>query len=149
MRKVLFLSLFVCLLSSCGTTDSLYYWGGTGLLSETTRYEELAYRYFGNHTPESICNLISLYEDMVTKPSGERQVPPPGICAEYAYLISQPEVVNIFINNATYSQKGKYKTDDLVSYFPIRAKALYEMELSLYPESATFIKPLYDKIVNK
>ncbi len=147
MRKAVLLALTVVLLSSCGTTATLYYWGGTS--NGATVYENLAYRHYDKHTPESICKLICVYEDMVAHPVGTRKVPPPGICAEYAYLLSQPEIVQTFIDNATQRQKAVFGTDDLAGHFAGRVKDLFEMEMKLYPESVTFIRPLFIKIVGE
>ncbi len=143
MRKILTLLVVSFCLSSCGTT-ALYYWGGQA--NGTTKYEALAYKHYDKQTPESICKLICVYEDMVNNPIGTRKVPPPGICAEYAYLISQPEIVATFIENATTTQKRMFNTDNFEIYFSERAPELFEKEMTLYPESVTFIKPLFEKI---
>lgn len=146
MKRLLLLAL-VLATSSCGVSSSLYYWGGGS--NGATLYESLTYRHYDKHTPKDICKLICVYEDMVSNPTGTRKVPPPGICAEYAYLISQPEVVMTFMENAQSSQKRVFKTEDLAAFFPERAKELFEMEMRLYPESATFIIPLLDKLSNR
>ncbi len=147
MRRSFLLALAVVLLSSCGPTATLYYWGGTS--NGATLYENLAYKHYDQQTPESICKLICVYEDMVANPVGIRKVPPPGICAEYAYLLSQPEMVQMFIDNATPRQKAVFGTDDLAGHFAGRVKELFEMEMKLYPESVTFIRPLFTKIVGE
>ncbi|KGN89370.1 hypothetical protein HQ45_07505 [Porphyromonas crevioricanis] len=144
--KQLFISLLaVVLLSSCGVTNSLYYWGG--VQGGTTVYEHLAYQSYDKQTPKSICNLITVYENMVKKPGGVRQVPPPGICAEYGYLLLQQETASIFLNNATASQKRLFKTDDYDALFQERGREMLQKEIELYPESAKFIGPLIKKLV--
>lgn len=147
MKKLILFALLTTILSSCGVTSSLYYWGGN--TNGTTKYEALAYKHYDKQTPESICQLICVYEDMVTNPTGTRKVPPPGICAEYAYLVSQPEIVQTFIDNAKPNQKSRFDTKDFAAYFPERAKQLFEKEMELYPESVTFILPLFNKIQNR
>ncbi len=144
MKKVLVLMLSVLMLSSCGMTSTLYYWGGTQ--NGTTAYENLAYQSYDKQTPKSICNLVVVYERMVSNPGGIRQVPPPGICAEYGYLLLQPETAETFLNNATYTQKQLFKTDNYSVFFQERGKEMLEKEIELYPESARFIKPLIKKL---
>lgn len=144
MKKVLVLMLSVLMLSSCGMTSTLYYWGGTQ--NGTTAYENLAYRSYDKQTPKSICDLVVVYERMVSNPGGTRQVPPPGICAEYGYLLLQPETAETFLNNATYTQKQLFKTDNYSVLFQERGKEMLEKEIELYPESARFIKPLIKKL---
>jgi len=144
MKKELVLMLSVLMLSSCGMTNTLYYWGGTQ--NGTTAYENLAYQSYDKQTPKSICDLVVVYEKMVSNPGGTRQVPPPGICAEYGYLLLQPETAETFLNNATYTQKQLFKTDNYSVLFQERGKEMLEKEIELYPESARFIKPLIKKL---
>lgn len=140
MRKTI-LFLTVCLvLSSCGTTSSLYYWGGNA--NGTTAYEHLAYKTYDKQTPESICKLIVTYEDMVSNPKGTRQVPPPGICAEYGYLLLQPATAETFANNATAIQKNTFDGTDYSTLFRERGEEMMKKEIELYPESEIFIAPL-------
>jgi len=145
MKKIMVALAAVVLLSSCGVTNSLYYWGGEQ--SGTTAYENLAYQSYDKQTPKSICNLVAVYEKMVTNPGGSRQVPPPGICAEYGYLLLQPETAETFLNNATASQKKLFKTDDYGALFMVRGQEMLQKEIELYPESAKFIEPLIKRLV--
>lgn len=144
MKKLGFLAVTVVLLSSCGTAKTLYYWGG--MQNGTTLYENLAYQSYDRQTPRSICNLVAVYENMVTKPGGMRQVPPPGICAEYGYLLLQPETAETFLNNATSAQKKLFKSGDYDALFYERGKEMLQKEIELYPESAKFIEPLIKKL---
>lgn len=131
-------------MTSCGTTSTLYYWGGSQ--SGTTAYENLAYQSYDKQTPKSICNLVAEYENMVSKPGGTRHVPPPGICAEYGYLLLKPETATTFLENATSSQKKLFKTDDYGALFQEKGKEMLEKEIEYYPESAQFIEPLIKKL---
>lgn len=144
MRKIILVALTTVLLSSCGFTSSLYYWGGS--IGGTTKYEDLAYKSYDKQTPKSICDLVAVYENMVTKPGGSRQMPPPGICAEYGYLLLQPETATTFMNNASSSQKGLFGSDNYDVLFQERGKEMLEKEIELYPESAVFIEPLIKKL---
>ena len=93
-----------------------------------------------------MCQAIVMYEDMLTYVGGSRQVPPPGICAEYGYLLLKPETVSIFNDNASSRQRKVFKTDNLAAHFNEYGKELLSMEIQLYPESEKFIKPLLEKL---
>ena len=144
MKKIIFLSLVTLCLSSCGLSSSLYYWGGTQ--NGATAYENLAYKNYSKHTPESICKLICMYEEIVTYPGGSRQVPPPGICAEYGYLLLQPENAETFAKYATSGQKSNFSSADYAALFPEKGKEMMFKEIELYPESAKFITPLIERL---
>lgn len=144
MKRVFYLAIAVVLFSSCSMTKSLYYWGG--IQNGTTTYENLAYQSYDKQTPKSLCNLVAAYENMVTNPGGTRQVPPPGICAEYGYLLLQPETAETFLNNATPIQKKLFSSEDYSALFQERGKEMLQKEIELYPESAKFIEPLIKKL---
>lgn len=139
MKKLLVISIACFVLSSCGTT-ALYYWGGVS--NGATTYEDLAYKSYDKQTPESICKLVVAYEDIVQHPSGTRLVPPPGVCAEYGYLLLQPETAAVFAEYATQKQKSVFGSFDYVELFREKGEAMMKKELDLYPESAKFIEPL-------
>lgn len=144
MRRLLILAFVSLGLASCGLTSSLYYWGGTQ--NGATAYENLAYRNYDKQSPESICKLICMYEDIVSYPGGTRNMPPPGICAEYGYMLLIPENADVFAKDATASQKRTFNTTDYASFFPEKGKELMQMEMELYPESAKFIGPLIERL---
>lgn len=122
----------------------MYYWGGNQ--NGTTAYENLTYLSYDKQTPESTCRLICVYEDMVTNPAGTRKMPPPGICAEYGYLLLLPETPSIFHEAATNAQKRVFQSTDYAELFRERGLKMLEMEMSYYPESIIFIKPLYERL---
>lgn len=144
MRKILALAIAALLLASCSITKPLYYWGGSQ--NGTTTYENLAYQSYDKQTPKSICDLVAVYESMVSNPGGTRCVPPPGICAEYGYLLLQPETAATFTENATSSQKRLFATDDYSALFREKGKEMLEKEIEYYPESVKFIQPLIAKL---
>ena len=144
MKKLFILVLVSFSLTACGLTSSMYYWGGTQ--NGTTTYENLAYRNYDAQTPESICRLICMYEDMVTYPGGTRKMPPPGICAEYGYMLLNPENAEIFNTYATTAQKRTFSATDYASFFPERGKEMMLKEIELYPESERFIAPLIERL---
>ena len=76
MKKLLFLVAAGFLLGSCGTTQ-LYSWGGN--YNNSTRYEQSIYNFYERQSPESVCELVCLYAEMIEKPGGVREVVPPGI----------------------------------------------------------------------
>ena len=144
MKKLLILSIVTFCLTSCGFTSSLYYWGGTQ--NGATTYENLAYRNYDKQTPESLCKLICMYEDIVSNPGGSRKMPPPGICAEYGYMLLIPENATIFAEHASAMQKRIFDSGDYASFFPEKGKSLLQKEIELYPESAKFIAPLIERL---
>ena len=144
MKKLIVATLFALTLSSCGVT-TLYYWGGQGM-NGVTAYENIAYKTYDKQTPKSTCELIAVYENMVTKPGGTRQVPPPGICGEYGYLLLQPETATTFLENASVSQKRLFDSEDYSALFQERGKEMLMKEIEYYPESAKFIEPLIKKL---
>lgn len=144
MKKLFLLTLLTFCLTSCGLTSSLYYWGG--VQNGATTYENLAYKNYDKQTPESLCELICMYEDIVSNPGGMRKMPPPGICAEYGYMLLIPENANIFAEHATSMQKRTFSSTDYASFFPERGKEMMLKEIELYPESAKFIAPLIERL---
>lgn len=158
MRRILILAAAALVLAACGPTSSLpsyhplYYWGGSHYKfnGSASAYEDNAYNYYVKQTPEAICALIVSYEDMVKHPGGIREVPPPGICAEYGYLLLMPNTASIFAEHATASQKSVFEGHtDYIAFFSNYAGELFEKELELYPESQAFIKPLVERLTGR
>jgi len=143
MKKLLIFLIFVCTVTSCGLmtegSKSLYYWGGSS--SGTTAYEDASYQFNKSQSPAALCRLLCIYEDMVSHPGGQRGVPAPGICAEYGYLLLQPETATIFANNATEYQKKLMASVDFIE----KGKAMFQKEIELYPESVKFLAPVIKK----
>lgn len=144
MRNIILTLFSIICIYSCSVPTNLYYWGK--VTNDTSVYENLAYRTYDKQTPKSICDLICAYEDMINNPGGIRKMPPPGICAEYGYLLLKPETVSIFNDNASSRQRKVFKTDNLAAHFNEYGKELLSMEIQLYPESEKFIKPLLEKL---
>ena len=144
MKRILTLALVSLVLTSCGITTSLYYWGGVQY--GATAYENLAYLNYDKQTPESICKLICTYEDLVSNPGGTRMMPPPGICAEYGYMLLIPENAAIFAEHATAMQRRRFASGEYASFFPEKGKEMLQKEMELYPESAKFIAPLIERL---
>lgn len=105
MRKLIFFFCAVWLLSSCTVQKPLYSWA---------KYETASYNYLKNSDEKSTQALIDNYKKIIEKQTGTRNVPPPGIYADYGYLLLQIG-----------------RTDE--------GKALLLKEIELYPESKIFI----------
>lgn len=146
MKKLILAAFAVIMLSSC-VAPRLYYWGSKG--SNTSKYEQLAYKNYDKQTPEALCELVVLYEDMVSHPGGTRGVVPPGICAEYGYLLLQPATAEAFEKHASNKQRKQFQTDNIAGTFAAKGEEMLRKEMELYPESAKFIAPLLKRLTGK
>ena len=130
-------AVVVVSLASCAPKQ-LYYWGPSMSGDNAYKYDVAAYDYYKQQSPKAICELIVTYEDMVTHAGGIRQVPPPGVCAEYGYLLLSPDIEEIFAASASNKQKRMMSRTDFREY----GIELMQKEIEYYPESAQFIEPL-------
>ena len=112
MKKILLFAIIVFGCISCGTSTSLYDWKG---------YDDAVYKYINNADEKSVESLMKVYERLNKTSGGTRQVPPPGVCADYGYLLLK---------------NGKIK----------EGKELLKKEISLYPESKQFIDRILDRL---
>jgi hypothetical protein len=96
---------------SCVPTKPLYNWRG---------YDDAVYAYTKASDEKSTENLIKIYEKLIKKSGGTRQVPPPGVCADYGFILIK---------------KGEIA----------KGKELLVKETVLYPESKQFI----DRIIKR
>ncbi|MCF0194109.1 MAG: DUF4810 domain-containing protein [Bacteroidaceae bacterium] len=96
----------VCL-ASCGSTSTtkLYSWHG---------YEDAAYKYAKKATDEARVNLLGEYAKMVENQTATRATVPPGLLAEYGYLLISTG-----------------KRDEGLK--------MMKEEVALYPESETYV----------
>ena len=110
MNKLFILTFFLIALTltSCSSTTKLYEW---------RNYEDSSYRYLKAQTPEAQEDLMKTYKTMIGKSKGSRAVVPPGIYAEYGYLL----IMN-----------GKRE----------EGVQMLEKEKELYPESTVFMNRL-------
>lgn len=95
----------VLVLSGCGIQKPLYSW---------YNYDDVVYKYSKSHTSEDRENLIKTYEKLINEQRGSRGAVPPGIYAEYGYLLLK---------------EGKQE----------EGLTLLKKEVALYPESAPFV----------
>ncbi|MFA6401898.1 MAG: DUF4810 domain-containing protein [Salinivirgaceae bacterium] len=105
MKKIVFISISVLLLVSCSPQMNLYSWD---------KYETTSYNYLKNNDEKSTQELIETYQKIIEKQRGTRGVVPPGIYADYGFILLQ----------ANKTSEGK---------------ELLLKEVALYPESKIFI----------
>ena len=111
MKRILALVSISFLIVSCTTTKPLYNWKG---------YDDAVYAYTKGSDEKSVENLIKIYEKLIKKSGGSREVPPPGVCADYGYIMIK---------------KGQTS----------KGKELLIKETVLYPESKQFV----DRIIKR
>jgi len=106
MKKYLFIGLVAVLCFTSCATKTLYSWGN---------YDDASYNYLKNSDEKSTQALIKTYQQLIEKQTGTRQTVPPGVYADYGFLLLQ----------ANKTEEGK---------------AMLQKEIELYPESKVFIK---------
>jgi hypothetical protein len=147
MKRLFIVLFFITAFSSCTTTKPLYNWG---------KYEESYYKYYKTQTPESYAQLYEQYANLVANPGGTRAVIPPGICAEFGYLLLAPETAIIlkeYYSNPSHLSTKVRKAMSVIgldeTFAPegMRSKGLemLQKEIELYPESAAFLEPIIKK----
>lgn len=115
MKKILFsLAVVVAILSltSCSTTKELYSW---------YNYEDITYQYSKKSTDELQVKVLEQYKKVTDNQKGVRGVVPPGLYAEYGFLLCKT---------------GK-KAEGL---------EFLKKEISLYPESETYISRIIKQL---
>jgi|SRR5574344_242156 hypothetical protein len=109
MKKALIFVVAIgllCMLTSCATRTRIYDW---------EKYNERAEECLANYDEQTAINLIAEYEKMIkNQESSERKVVPPGVYADYGYLL-------IKIGK---KQEGK---------------KYLQKEMEIYPESKTYL----------
>jgi hypothetical protein len=106
MKKTLYLLLLpALLLVSCSSQKPLYTW---------SNYNQTSYNYLKNSDEKSTQQLIETYDKIIEKQKGARANVPPGLYADYGFLLLQ--------TNRT--EQGK---------------AMLQKEIALYPESKVFV----------
>lgn len=105
MKKLLILAVVAVTGLSCASQSQLYNWKG---------YDNAVYSFTKTSDEQSEENLIAIYEKLIANSGGTRKVPPPGVCADYGYMM---------IRNGKIAE----------------GKELLVKETLLYPESKKFI----------
>ena len=112
MKKILFSILIASVLASCTGAKALYSWHN---------YEDITYQYSKIHTDELKIKVLDEYQKMIDKQKGVRGVVPPGLYAEYGYMLYMI---------------GK-KEDGLL---------FLKQEIALYPESEKYISRIIKQL---
>ncbi|MDR3184959.1 MAG: DUF4810 domain-containing protein [Prevotellaceae bacterium] len=112
MRTLLFIASCGLLLAGCVSQKTLYNWG---------KYQEASYSYVKTNTDDDLEKLLKEYQYIIENQKGGRQTVPPGIYADYGYLLVK---------------QGKIK----------EGIALMKLEIALYPESAMFIEGIIKRL---
>lgn len=100
------------LLYSCSVQRPLYSWYNT---------EDATYQYTKRGTDELLTKAMAQYELVIKKQKGSRQVTPPGVNAEYGFLLYKAG-----------------KKDEGIS--------LMKEEIQLYPESEKYISRIINQL---
>ena len=82
-RDSLLIILVLFLISSCAPSTSLYTWGSKKKYS----YHNASYNYLKVNDEASINVLRSSYIDIINKQKGTRKTVPPGIYADYGFML--------------------------------------------------------------
>ena len=112
MRKIVFVVGCMLCLASCSTQKSLYSWYDS---------EDASYQYVKKGTEKTLEEAMLQYDKVIKKQKGTRQVVPPGVNAEYGYLL----------------YKAGKKDEGL---------ALLRAEIKAYPESEKFISRIIKQL---
>lgn len=115
MKKILFsIAIVVATLSliSCNTTRELYSW---------YNYEDVTYQYSKKSTDELQVKVLEQYKKVTDKQKGVRGVVPPGLYAEYGFLLCKTG-----------------KKEEGIEFL--------KKEISLYPESETYISRIIKQL---
>ena len=106
MNRILLASLGVLLFMGCVPQQTLYSWNN---------YETTSYNYLKNSDEKSTQELIETYKKIIKKQTGIRKVVPPGVYADYGFLLLQSDM-------------------------KVEGTAMLQKEIELYPESRIFIE---------
>ena len=112
MKKIIVAALGVITLSSCTTQQTLYSWYDS---------ENATYVYTKRTTDETLEKAMAQYQKVIAKQNGLRKTVPPGVNAEYGYLLC----------------KAGKKEEGI---------ALLRAEIQAYPESEKFISRIINQL---
>ena len=112
MKKLIVLAVCATAFASCATQQPLYSWYDS---------EDATYTYTKRNTEEALTKAMAQYEKVINHQQGVRKVVPPGVNAEYGYLLC----------------KAGKKEEGL---------ALLRAEIKAYPESEKFISRIINQL---
>lgn len=110
--KHLLILISAVFLASCTNSKSLYTWND---------YDKTSYVYLKNADEKSIEDILETYQKIINDQKGSRVVTPPGIYADYGFLLIE---------------RGKIED----------GKEMLLKEIALYPESKIFIELVLSRI---
>lgn len=110
-QLVFFAAVVICF-NSCLTTTTKYNWYS---------YQENSYDYLKKSNDASVNRLLKTYKKMIDAPTGTRACVPPGVCADYGWILVQ---------------KG----------FVSEGLEMLRNEIKFYPESEKFISQIIGRI---
>lgn len=112
IMRVLLLVGCILALASCSSTKKMYSWHN---------YEDITYKYSKKSTEELQVKLLEEYKDITENQKGLRGVVPPGMYAEYGYLLCKTG-----------------KKDEGLSFL--------QEEIRLYPESEKYVSRIIKQL---
>ena len=115
MKKLIIVPVcgLIILFASCSSsTESLYTWYD---------YENSAYQYQKKYSDESYVDAMEEYLKVIEKQKGARKVVPPGLNAEYGYMLYK---------NGKIQEGLKF----------------FKQEIALYPESEVYISRIIKQL---
>lgn len=112
MKKLLLAAVAVVVLSACESQQALYSWYNS---------EDAAYQYTKRTTDDKLAAAMEQYKKVINGQNAARKVVPPGVNAEYGYLLV----------------KSGQKAEGL---------KLLKEEVALYPESEKFISRIIKQL---
>lgn len=112
MRKIIYLAICAMAVTSCQTQTTLYSWYGS---------QDATYTYTKRGTDETLAKAMEQYEKVLNKQKGLRKTVPPGVNAEYGYLLCKA---------------GKRE----------EGLTLLRAEIQAYPESEKFISRIINQL---
>lgn len=106
MKRIVIIALVCVIAASCSSGPKpMYSWYD---------YDDDTYAYLKNGDKKALDELIKTYEEIVAEQKGTRKMVPPGIYADYGFILIQAK-----------------KTEE--------GKKMLMMESELYPESSVFV----------
>ena len=112
IKKFLLIGACIFALASCSSTKSMYSW---------YNYEDITYKYSKKSTDELQVKLLEEYNKLSIDQKGQRGVVPPGLYAEYGFLLYKTG-----------------KTDEGISFL--------KEEIKLYPESEQYVSRIIKQL---
>ncbi len=106
MKKITLTIIATILLAACSVQKPLYTW---------SNYANSSYNYLKNADEKSTQELVKSYQTIIDRQKGSRGVVPPGIYADYGFILVQANKVK-------------------------EGRAMLLQEIALYPESKVFIE---------